>query len=58
MPYKKNLRCRVCRKAIRGTKGHGFAARMAKVRHHYKTKHPVKWRQSIKRGVAKRRFRR
>lgn len=32
-----------------------FADAMKRLRHHYRTKHPTKWRESIKRGVAKRR---
>jgi len=55
MPYKKNLKCSKCGKSIAGTKEHGFAERMAKVRSHYKNKHPRLWRESVKRGVEKRR---
>jgi len=50
MPMK-TIHCRVCKAAI---SGEDFAQRMAKLRTHYSEKHPRIWKESIRRGVRKR----
>jgi len=49
------IHCRTCGAAI---SGYDFPERMAKLRRHYASKHPKKWREAIKRGVRKRAKRR
>jgi len=48
------VHCSVCGKAIRVE---NFADQMAKLRRHYKKYHPKKFKESIKRGVKKRKER-
>ena len=48
------IHCSVCGKAIRVE---NFADQMAKLRRHYKKHHPKKFKESIKRGVKKRKER-
>jgi hypothetical protein len=49
------IRCRTCGRIITKYKGHiGLEERMHRIRHHYKTFHPKKWREIIKRSVATR----
>ncbi len=45
------IKCSKCGKKIRVD---GFADQMSKIRRHYKKNHPTAFKQSIKRGVAKR----
>ena len=52
MPMK-TVHCRICHKAIKGS---SFKARMSRLRHHYKASHPSTWKQSIRRGAAKRKI--
>jgi len=49
------IRCRTCGRIITKYKGHiGLAERMRRVLRHYKTFHPKKFRDIIKRSVATR----
>jgi hypothetical protein len=53
------IRCRTCGRVITKYRGHiGLAERMRRVLHHYKTFHPQKFRDIIKRSVATRMKRR
>jgi phage FluMu protein Com len=53
------IRCRTCGKIITKYKGHiGLEERMHRILHHYKTFHPKKFREIIKRSVATRMKRR
>lgn len=45
------IKCRTCGAAI---SGENFPQRMAKLRRHYKAKHPKKFKESIRRGVKAR----
>lgn len=45
------IKCRKCGQSFRVK---DFADQMAKIRHHYKVKHPVTFRKSIKKSVATR----
>ena len=51
MPYRV-VHCRVCGAAIGGE---NFPQRMAKLRRHYKARHPRKWKESVRKGVEARR---
>jgi len=53
VPYKV-VHCQVCKQGIGGQ---DFPERMAKIRSHYKKKHPKKWKEAIRRGVLKRKAR-
>jgi phage FluMu protein Com len=49
------IRCRTCGRVIARYKGHlGLEGRMKKIRAHYKTFHPRKFREIVKRSVATR----
>lgn len=43
-----------CKQCGAGISGYDFSERMAKLRRHYASKHPRKWKESIKRGVKAR----
>ena len=43
-----------CRKCKKGIRVEGFADQMSKLRKHYKSAHPKAFKESIKKGVAKR----
>jgi hypothetical protein len=45
------IHCKVCGKSFHVK---NFADQMSKIRKHYKEAHPVLFKRSIKRGVAKR----
>ncbi len=47
-----------CRKCGQSMRVKNFPDQMAKIRHHYKVKHPRVFKASIKKGVAKRKSRR
>jgi hypothetical protein len=47
----KTVHCRICHKAIKGL---SFAARMKRLRHHYKASHPLYKSRKKKRSPVKR----
>jgi len=49
---KKTVHCRVCGAPITG---YDFPERMAKLRRHYKRKHPKLWRKSVEKALATKR---
>jgi hypothetical protein len=49
------IRCRTCGRIITKYRGHiGLEERMHRIRSHYKTFHPKKWKEIIRRSVATR----
>lgn len=55
MPYLRNLKCKHGH-VIPGTKGHGFQARMAAVRRHYKVYHPAEFAEMMRKARYSRRL--
>lgn len=50
----RTVHCRICGKSV---SGFDFAERMAKLRSHRKTEHPILHKRSIRKGVERRRKR-
>jgi phage FluMu protein Com len=49
------IRCKTCGRVIARYKGHiGLEERMRRIRRHYKTFHPKKWKEIVKKSVATR----
>ena len=55
MPLKKNIKCSICGKRIRGTKDVEFKERMAKLRRHRKRSHPKAHKKSIRKALKTKR---